>query len=82
MLMAAYYTILLLDNLFPTKGRRSYTPGSRRSLHARIEKLDQYLQIQTTALFFYRALLAKVGDTAPGQESVLPYGTSALLASS
>ena len=30
--------------------------------------------------FFYRALLAKVGDTAPGQESVLPYGTSALLA--
>ena len=31
--------------------------------------------------FFYRALLAKVGDTAPGQESVLPYGTSALLAS-
>ena len=27
------------------------------------------------------ALLAQVGDTAPGQESVLPYGTSALLAS-
>ena len=42
------------------------------------------VSIDTGSLAFinYRALLAKVGDTAPGQESVLPYGTSALLASS
>ena len=42
------------------------------------------VSIDTRSLAFinYRALLAKVGDTAPGQESVLPYGTSALLASS
>ena len=42
------------------------------------------VSIDTRSLAFinYRALLAKVGDTAPGQESALPYGTSALLASS
>ena len=40
-----------------------------------------WICIYRSLSFFYRALLAKAGDTAPGQESVLPYGTSALLAS-
>ena len=69
-------------NLFPKRAAFIYTRiASELACQDRVVQAGSVSKDTRSLAFFYRALLAQVGDTAPGQESVLPYGTSALLAS-